>query len=257
VEPTKIDRNPCDPSPCGPNSNCRQLNNRASCTCIPGMLGAPPACRPECVIHQDCPSDRACVNKKCQDPCVGSCGFNALCKVQKHQPICSCFDGYEGDPYGGCNVRQGEFLNPFYFPSTPFQDFSISTIACPKIFIATPIETYRPCVPFPCGANAICREQNGAGSCTCMQNYYGDPYIGCRPECIQNSDCSPSKACVNTKCVDPCAGSCGLNSECKVLSHSPVCYCLSGYTGNPAFRCEEIPPPSKCLDYDFRKEPPI
>lgn len=106
----------------------------------------------------------------------------------------------------------------------------------------TPIEIYRPCQPSPCGDNAICTEQNGAGSCKCMSNYYGDPYISCRPECILNSDCARSKACINTKCVDPCPGSCGLNAECRVDFHSPSCYCKSGYTGDPQQFCRENPP---------------
>ena len=101
-------QNPCIPSPCGPNSHCKTSNDRAICLCIPGMFGAPPNCRPECTINQDCPSNRACFGQKCQDPCVGSCGFNALCNVQNHQPICKCFEGYEGDPYSGCNAKQGK-----------------------------------------------------------------------------------------------------------------------------------------------------
>lgn len=107
-------------------------------------------------------------------------------------------------------------------------------------YVEKPIEIYRPCNPSPCGANALCHERNGAGSCTCMPNYYGDPYISCRPECIQNSDCERHKACENTKCVDPCVGSCGLNAECRVLFHSPHCYCLSGYTGEATQRCHII-----------------
>lgn len=101
-------QDPCVPSPCGPNSQCRATQDRAQCTCIPGMFGAPPNCRPECTINQDCPSNRACFGQKCQDPCIGSCGFNALCNVKNHQPICSCFEGYDGDPYSGCNAKQGK-----------------------------------------------------------------------------------------------------------------------------------------------------
>jgi hypothetical protein len=100
-----------------------------------------------------------------------------------------------------------------------------------------PIEIYRPCNPSPCGSNAECKERNGAGSCTCMSNYYGDPYISCRPECIQNSDCEKTKSCVNTKCVDPCPGTCGLNAECRVYSHSPHCTCISGYEGDARQIC--------------------
>jgi hypothetical protein len=108
------------------------------------------------------------------------------------------------------------------------------------IYSEHPIEIYRPCNPSPCGANAICKEQNGAGSCTCMKNYYGDPYISCRPECIQNSDCDRTKSCVNTKCVDPCVGACGLNAICKVSNHIPHCTCLSGYEGNAQQICRQV-----------------
>lgn len=116
---------PCQPSPCGPNSHCKKSNDRAMCLCLPGMFGAPPNCRPECTINQDCPSNRACFGQKCQDPCIGSCGFNALCNVQNHQPICKCFEGYDGDPYSGCNIRQGEFiLLVFLFSKTFFKPIS-------------------------------------------------------------------------------------------------------------------------------------
>lgn len=73
------------------------------------MLGTPPNCRPECIIHQECPSNRACMNQKCQDPCIGTCGFNAKCTTQNHQPICSCIEGYEGDPYASCTPRQSKY----------------------------------------------------------------------------------------------------------------------------------------------------
>lgn len=99
-----------------------------------------------------------------------------------------------------------------------------------------------PCNPSPCGANAICKERNGAGSCACLPEYTGDPYTGCRPECVTNSDCDRSKACFNNKCKDPCPGACGLNAECRVINHSPSCYCLPGYSGNAMSNCFEQQP---------------
>lgn len=96
--------NPCMPSPCGGNSQCRVVDHRPVCSCLPGMLGAPPNCRPECLIHADCPNRLACIGSKCKDPCVGSCGFNALCNVVNHQPVCSCQQGYHGDPFSGCSL---------------------------------------------------------------------------------------------------------------------------------------------------------
>lgn len=104
-----------------------------------------------------------------------------------------------------------------------------------------PQELAMPCNPSPCGANTICKERNGAGSCSCIPEYFGDPYTGCRPECISNSDCENINACVNNKCRDPCPGVCGRNAECFVVNHKPSCVCISGYTGNPSTACREIP----------------
>lgn len=97
------------------------------------------------------------------------------------------------------------------------------------------------CQTNPCGINAVCKERDNAGSCTCLPEYYGDPYFECRPECVMNSDCPMAKACVNMKCIDPCVGVCGANAECFVANHSPYCSCFCGYTGNPSVGCYEIP----------------
>lgn len=102
-----------------------------------------------------------------------------------------------------------------------------------------------PCTPSPCGANAQCKEQNNAGSCSCLPGYFGNPYEGCRPECIVNTDCSPNKACIQYKCENPCPGTCGLNADCQVVYHVASCICNPGYTGNPYQSCNFITPQSK------------
>lgn len=99
------------------------------------------------------------------------------------------------------------------------------------------VEQSRPCVPSPCGANAECREQNGAGACTCLPEHFGNPYEGCRPECVLSSDCASNKACMSNKCRDPCPGTCGANADCQVIAHSPSCSCRPGYTGDPFRYC--------------------
>lgn len=94
--------NPCTPSPCGPNSACREINGQAVCSCLPTYLGSPPSCRPECTVSSECPPDKACTNQKCVNPCPGVCGRNAQCNVIHHNPICSCKSGYTGDPFSNC-----------------------------------------------------------------------------------------------------------------------------------------------------------
>lgn len=199
----------CVPSPCGPNSKCQMIAGNPACSCLPNYIDAPPNCRPECVINSECSSQESCINQRCQDPCIGSCGFNTECKIQNHVPICTCQDGYTGDPFSGCNPVP---------PST---------------------ETPRPldpCNPSPCGPNAQCFN----GECTCLPEYQGDAYRGCRPECVLNSDCPRDKACLRNKCKDPCVGTCGQNARCEVINHIPTCSCAQGFTGDPFTRCNEI-----------------
>ena len=98
-------RDPCNPSPCGPYSQCRDFNGSPSCSCLSSYIGAPPNCKPECVINSECPSNQACINEKCRDPCPGSCGADANCFVMNHTPVCTCPDGYTGDPFTYCHPK--------------------------------------------------------------------------------------------------------------------------------------------------------
>lgn len=96
--------NPCDPSPCGPNSQCRVVGDTAACTCLPNYIGRPPSCRPECLIHAECASNLACVAERCVDPCPGSCGAGASCRVINHNAVCTCPPGYTGDATVFCTL---------------------------------------------------------------------------------------------------------------------------------------------------------
>ena len=102
TEPVEEPPRPCDPSPCGQNANCREVANQAVCTCLPGYVGQPPYCKPECVINIECPYDRICSNQKCVNPCPQYCGIDAQCVVKNHQTMCFCPQGYEGDPFKVC-----------------------------------------------------------------------------------------------------------------------------------------------------------
>lgn len=158
----------------------------------------------------------ACINRKCRDPCPGSCGVNAECRVVSHTPICMCKNGYTGDAFLYCNIAIADVVQ----------------------------ERPTPCLPSPCGSNAECREQNGAGSCTCITGYFGNPYEGCKPECVLSSDCPANLACTQNKCNDPCLGSCGSNALCHVINHIPICSCPDQYYGD-AYKICAFRPPSK------------
>lgn len=125
----------------------------------------------------------------------------------------------------------------FYFANQEY-DFENSTF----LFFSAPppvIHDENPCVPSPCGPNAICQVKGETPSCSCLPNFIDHP-PNCRPECVSNSECPNYLACLNQKCKDPCPGVCAPNAECHVISHTPICSCTPGYTGNPMAQCNVL-----------------
>jgi hypothetical protein len=205
---------PCVPSPCGPNAQCREHNGAGACYCFDGYFGNPfdqeRGCRRECEVNDDCSSKLACVQFKCIDPCIGTCGSYAQCDVINHRPSCTCPPGYTGDPFFEC------------------RDIPV-----------TPRPRQNPCQPSPCGPNSQCREINEQAVCSCLPNYIDSP-PNCRPECVVSSECSLDRACINQKCADPCPGTCGIDAQCHTKNHNPICACRQGYTGDPFTQCTVI-----------------
>lgn len=97
----------------------------------------------------------------------------------------------------------------------------------------TPVDL---CNPSPCGSNSICDN----GVCSCLPEYHGDPYLGCRPECTISSECSLDKACVGQRCINPCPNTCGTNALCEVVKHMAICTCPQKMAGNAFVQCSPI-----------------
>jgi hypothetical protein len=210
--PPKVEPiDPCNPSPCGSNAVCTRKRDAGSCQCIPEYFGDPyVACRPECVVNSDCPSNKACQRNKCIDPCPGTCGINAVCQVLNHIPTCTCIENYIGDPFTACRQKP-----------IPIE----------------PVVVEDPCNPNPCGLYSNPpRNVGDRCDCSCLPGMIGSP-PNCRPECIRNADCPTDKACRNQKCVDPCPGLCGRNAYCNVRNHIPICICENGFIGDPFSSC--------------------
>lgn len=157
---------------------------------------------------------KACIRNKCQDPCIGICGIEAICTVSNHIPICTCPPGTTGDAFRQCVFEER------HIPPESARDA---------------------CYPSPCSVNTICRSQGSIPICECIPGYFGNPNgAGCHPECVISSDCSRSKACVNNKCIDPCPDVCGFGAICKTVNHSPICSCPSQTAGDPFVECRPI-----------------
>lgn len=237
--PTVLERpTPCVPSPCGANAICREHNNAGACSCITGYFGNPyEACKPECLINSDCPSNMACYQNKCHDPCPGTCGINALCNVINHNPNCICPDKYYGNPYELCSYKVEGMFNKFIYFIKVFKSY-VGYVFSYMSFVAA--DQIDPCNPSPCGPNSQCKSQNGFAICTCLSGYQGSPPL-CRPECVTSSECSLDKVCENFKCVSPCEKACGVETDCRVIKHNPICTCKQGYTGDPFSICYLTP----------------
>lgn len=99
---------PCYPSPCGPNAVC----DNGVCNCQPEYHGDPYfECRPECTISSECPMDKTCAKHRCVDPCINTCGVNAICQVVSHMAVCTCPSRTTGNAFIQCNSVKGKYLN--------------------------------------------------------------------------------------------------------------------------------------------------
>ena len=82
---------------------------------MPPLLAVPesPPLDVGCEVNPDCPVHKACFNRICRDPCVVNdpCGINAFCRVEAHQAVCRCPEGYLGNPRVECKLREYSLLD--------------------------------------------------------------------------------------------------------------------------------------------------
>lgn len=143
IAPVIEEVDPCNPSPCGSYSQCRNVNAQGVCSCLQTYIGSPPGCRPECVASSECPQNRACINLKCVDPCPGPCGLNTRCETVNHSPICSCRQGFTGDPFTRCYaVPRKHCLIHFIFAQQSVTSLSLQCDSC-YLDCASEIQGYK------------------------------------------------------------------------------------------------------------------
>lgn len=227
----------CIPSPCGPNSHCSNIRNQAVCSCLPGYYGNAPSCRPECYSPSDCLLSRTCINEKCVDPCAGSCGFDAECRVINHIAICSCPRYTTGDPYDRCiPITIHEPSRPQYVTDRPTRPSYVigstprPTTSRPFVVVTELVTTSRPLPTAP------------------------RPYIIVtdsathRPRPITiTTRIPPTYLPGYDEPINPCVPSpCGAHSKCKVLNSSPSCSCLPDFRGIPPYCRPECQSNDEC-----------
>ena len=75
-----------------------------------------------------------------------------------------------------------------------------------------------------------------------MDNFY--LHIKVEPEpigCSSDFECSPTQACRNRNCVNPCTNDkpCSSTAICTVKNHRSTCKCLPGFDGDPYKTCNK------------------
>lgn len=164
--------NPCkELSPCHPSAHCSVLDTipvrTMICTCpegwVPDENGQCHAVivpiPPGCVSDNDCSNSEACINRLCRSPC-SDCGTNADCYVQNHRAICSCRNGFDGNPNIACHTV-GCRINS----------------ECGSGRACINANCVNPClVTNPCGINAECFVQFSRAECRCLSGFRGNPF---------------------------------------------------------------------------------
>merc|ERR1712004_171305 len=255
---------PCDPSPCGPNTECSVTpNGNPICRCLPNYIPQPDTitgCGRECERDPDCSSGNICQNYQCvprPDPCDPTpCGRNTQCNVNRQgNPVCTCNDGFEPAPDTITGCSRIVVRTPPPDPCDPSPcgpntrcdvNFGGNPVCkCLSGYVPNPDtisgckEKPDPCNPSPCGTNAECIPSGDNANCKCPPGHQGDPFVFCKKgECEYDHDCSSQLACFDFKCRDPCIGTCGQLAECQVRDHRPICSCPQGYTGDPLTACK-------------------
>lgn len=233
--------NPCLlNSTCGPNAECFVERSQQLCRCRSGFEGdAYTGCNAiECRSNGDCPHDKQCRSHRCINPCDNAniCGNNAECLVRNHMGVCKCKQGYIGSPYVECRIQK--VVECYVDADCP------SKLACLSSKCVNPCITLQPCsTPARCEVSPTLPVRTMI--CSCPPGYVSSGKGICRPvtpilevACEIDKDCTSNHACVTSVCKNPCE--CGLNTDCQIKDHKPVCACRPGFIGDPRTGCYNI-----------------
>lgn len=180
----------------------------------------------ECAADADCASNMACIRNACVDPCPGVCGIKADCFVRYHTPVCTCLDGYTGNPFTICHAAPRNEIPQDKCNQWPCDENEqvgcVRNSDCPRDFACLKSKCKNPCAGDACAPNAQCTVINHTPICTCPSGMEGNPFVQCRPveSVIHGSNgCRPNP--------------CGSYVQCRELNGQALCSCSPGYLGSP------------------------
>lgn len=240
----RVCRPVCDDETCASRATCIGRNHQATCECASGTRGNPYVeCardepEPVCRTDGDCPSQQACINSMCSNPCtvISPCSRQQSCSVVDTLPlrtmICACPTDMLVDANGQCKPIVVEGCR--------------KDNDCPDTDRCMRGQCMLACRAEPCGVNAQCVSSGHRAKCSCASEYVGNPHIECTPEgrvpspkeCSVDDDCPLDRSCLNERCINPCTQDvCGRGAICHVQLHNAVCNCPAGYKKDANNNC--------------------
>lgn len=161
--------NPCsNPSfKCAQNKKCEVHHHRATCVCKNGFVvneHGELSCAPDaiqCSRDNQCTSNTACIEGKCQNPCTTSrkppCPADKSCEVLNHQPICICMKD-----------------------CSPSLSICLRDSGCPPNQACRAFKCEDPCKTASCPDGTPCYVEDHKPICKfCPQGFISDPKYGC------------------------------------------------------------------------------
>ncbi|KAG8305256.1 hypothetical protein J6590_073749 [Homalodisca vitripennis] len=194
-----------------------------------------------CETSDDCSSDKVCLDFKCEDPCLGVCGFNTVCHTVNNV-------------YMKRNAR----TNTVEMSVKTLVDYTVIAKASDIVRFAPAVQdmfgirSYRmsntdnfkcvdPCDSV-CGNNTICTVENHTIACACKPGFVGNPFQNCVSqvikECTMDEDCPSNYTCNNGVCAETCNAVCDLNTIRIIKNYHAACSCKPGFVGNPFLEFE-------------------
>lgn len=156
---------------CEGNKRCETRRHRPVCVCKSGFMVneyGELTCAPdkrECTRDDECASNMACIDLKCQNPCVVTggareppCAADKSCQVQDHKPICICMKD-----------------------CSPSISICLRDSGCPAGLACRNYQCINPCDSAACAANSPCFVEDHKPICKfCPQGFVADARNGCQ-----------------------------------------------------------------------------
>ena len=202
-----------------------------------------------CQRDEECPTNRACIENQCVDPCYvpnNPCGDRAVCEPMQHRAVCHCPPEWAGNPHIQC--YQCRFTSLLQNHSSLIYVENIAdeckvNADCPLTKACVSQECVDPCLTTSCGTNAQCQVDFHTAKCVCRPGLQGNPYVKClEVECRLDTDCGDRERCDRSKqeCVPLCVEDpCALGATCEARNHKEYCTCNPPLQGDGYVSCTE------------------